>query len=341
MAQAPAPVERDWNTASTEEIQIEIDRRRRAGVPRDASRGSYMTLHRILRDRAIKASGVAPAYTNQDLIGRLYADTDIPIQEIVRAAQIHADRLSQIRKRLGIPNREDIRPWRPKGHKIEGDELFIEGTQAYFRNPIHGTRPVWEEAPEVPEPAPEPEPELEAVAVEPVAENGRVRIQRKKRHILRQEERAEVARLYADPSIPLHEVERAYDISGGGIDRIRIEYGVPKRRDTPGFAPTHDRKGHFEIVDGRPQWVPDAAPQTQEWMSHESAALVADEVRHAALQPAPQPAPQHPNVAERSWVISYITTRTETLPAPDLEEALRRAREQWGADIDVQEIRRL
>jgi hypothetical protein len=292
----------DWHAAPDEQIQAEIDRIQREGVPppNTVERGHYMQLFRMLQDRERNRKGLADPV--EELTAQLYSDSDVPLKMIYEALGIDNYRLRVATKRRGIPNREDIKPWRPHGRIIEGEKLVVSGGKPFFKNPSTGKlRPVWPVAgngvvegiepaePELVEPElPTHEPELptrEPEVVEdeepheadephgngfhdaPLTSRGtpRKRVMRERRTFTL-DQKAEIARWYADITIPLEEIKAAYGVSNGSLDRIRQQFELPLRTSMPGYTHKLTRlqhAGRFELVDGAYKWLPADAPTSQ------------------------------------------------------------------------------
>lgn len=99
---------------------------RRLGLPAEGTpeRALYMRLF----------VGRPPDEIRDRLIGRLYADSDVPVTEIMRAFSCDANAMTRVRKRLGLRTREDMTPWRPVAHMLDAEELVVESGEAMFRH---------------------------------------------------------------------------------------------------------------------------------------------------------------------------------------------------------------
>lgn len=321
----------------------------RSGTPTPAERDKMIA--------RIKAAGVPPVNTPEralymrlfitgqinewqdKLIARLYTDSDVPVQEIMRALVVDANAIARVRRRMKLPTREDIRPWRPKGRMNDDDELVIVETEPRFRDTVTGLmRPVWVDEPEPePEPAappePEPTPEPEVTPVQPMSARQLAQQGRKYRSYSA-EERQEILKLYQDPNTPLQEIADTYGMPIKTISSMANRAGVSGVRR--GRLPRQynvDQTGYYALIDGKQTWVPGPAPIQQ---------------LHLGQAPGAQLPPPNgverqlatiPSVHERTWVLQATVTmvREFEIAAPSVDEALRLAREQHG-DINVTRI---
>jgi len=315
-----------------------IARIRTEGVPAFGSeeRGLYMSLFR----------GRERNEWQDNMIARLYSDSDVPVSEIMRGLSVDANEVQTVRKRRHLGTREDTKPFRPSAHMLENEELVIDSGQLLFRDGVTGLlRPVWTEDPKPPEPEPEPQPAPPAPEPVPVpvasleerrAAAGRTRTGR---FLLTPEQEAEVVRLYQDRNVPVDEIKKAYGIaSGGHMYSILKRHGISPRspyNKPPEPIGNVDMTQHLVVVAGPPpthephQLNLGQAPLIEEVRGMTKAV---EQITAALAVPA--------NVTERAWAITYVATATTLVNAPTLDEAVRKLREKHGADVDIVQIQR-
>ena len=92
-------------------------------------------------------------------------------------------------------------------------------------------------------------------------------------------------------------------------------------------------------------------PDAQDWIAQATRTLEAEEAARqqtAALEvngehstlPVPLAVPEHLQVRQRAWAVTFVMTRTELVAAPTIDEALRVMRERHGEEIDVTGVQR-
>ena len=130
-----------------------------------------------------------------------------------------------------------------------------------------------------------------------------VRRGRRPARVLTLDEVAEVIRLYQDPAMPVGEIRSAYSLTDNRLYRILREHGVPQRYNKAAALPV-------------------AAPRLDRAVLVSLAAPVASQ--------------------ERQWTVSFsvMVTRTVTVAAASVDEALRTIRAEHGEDIDVAQVQR-
>lgn len=200
-------------------------------------------------------------------------------------------------------------------------------------------RPAWEEPaaepePEpapTPEPVPEPQPEPEPV---PVAK--RKRQKGRPRQYLTQAQEAEVIRLYSDPSMTVQEIREAYNLTPGGMYSILKRNDISVVRRTPGMP----RPGARRPLVGIESNVEAGVHYREHPGSPDLHQLHLGQADGAAIQEPRQLAVHGAVIQEREWAIHYVVTRVALVSGPSVDEALRRARERLGEDIDVVRVER-
>ena len=155
-----APQASVWDL-TPEQAQAEIDAIRASGVPgkHDPAKGRYMQLFKVAR--GLPRSGYTkdraksePSHLDQ-LLGKLYIDTDIPVHEIARGMHVAKSVIGYTRNKLGLPARDAVPRWHPRGRILEGEELTTIDGEPVFRDSTTGAvRPIW--PPAAPEPQEEP-----------------------------------------------------------------------------------------------------------------------------------------------------------------------------------------
>jgi len=332
-------------TPSPEEREEIIARVKAVGVPKEGTpeRALYMRLF-IRRSEHNEH--------RQQLIARLYRDSDVPVGEIMKGLAVDANEIARVRRKFDLGTREDMRPYAPSAHIGENEDLIVSGpwgnAVALFRDRDTGVmRPVWdtpeviaEPEPEpvaetIAEPAPIPEPETEPVAAVPVEEQKRARGPNRYRPPLTEAEKQEIIRLFMDPTIPVHEIQTTYNLGNHALYRMLEDAGIKGGRK--GLQHSNvDNAGHFRMIDGHQTWVPGDAVQ-QLHLGQAEVVVPAPEVRAQATQ---QLAVPEVVLNERAWAVHYIVTRVALVVGGSIDEALRHAREQLGNDIDVIRVER-
>lgn len=305
-----------------------IARIKTEGVPKEGTpqRGLYMSLfHRRPHDAG-----------QDNMIRRLYEDTDVPVNDLLHALGIDANVLASVRRRFKMESRADRVRWHPHGRITENEELIIRDDEAYFRDLSEGTlRPVWE--PDyVAEDEPIPEPVIREMAAEsepePVAtmrwtSRGTLTSRGRPKRLTAEDE-AEIIRLYSDPNIPVHEIQTAYSMSPGLLYRVLNDHGVRPRSQWEGSMTDNGYQAsavHQLHLGQAPGAATDQPTPAQESPMPQRAAALA--VPSLTIQ-------------EREWFITYTVSRTVAVAAPTIDEALRRIRDKQGTDIEVVLIQR-
>lgn len=334
-----------------EQARREIEEIKKNGVPPVGTkeRARYLQLSIVAKHGSVSASRARAGVLEQweQLLGWAYIETDAPVSEIYRVFRADQNRLNRVRRVLGLKSRNEMKPWRPKVHLVEGEELLLDAGQLYLRNGTTGLQrriyPVAEELPELPaEPSEEaireafsqelPEaqepiaiqeelvehtqeelPEV-ATAPEPAPENGTVkRGFRRRGKNLRPAEKQEILRLYQDSEIPVDEIKHTYDVSDGTIYRLIKEAKIPSRRV---------REAQANLT--APMPLREVSPFN-----------VVPKNFDTSLAVAP---PQQ--TVEHAWFVRYTLTRSTYLGGSSLEDVVRKLREQAGDDVEIIQIQR-
>jgi len=317
--------------------QAAIERIRAEGLPPMGSRewASYMRLFK---------TGARKEIPREDLIARLYADSDVPLNQITRALDVSVGDVTTVRRRRDMPAREDMPRWQPGAHILEGEEeLLIRNGQAYFRDLTTGkVRAAWPEANE-PEPEPEKPDEPEPVPVAapsepPLGHTTRGKPRQKRRRpngFLGEQAEAEIAHLYLDPNVTTAEINETYGIGPGTLYRILRRHGIDTRTQRALRAAklervNVERGGHFRLIDGNQTWVPGDVVQQ----------LHLGQAPAAAPPAAPIALAVPMQVTHREWTATVVMTLKVAVTAPSIDEALRQVRETHGQDVEIVQIER-
>lgn len=299
----------------------------REGVPPMGTpeRALYMTLF---------VRHAEPDNAREALIERLYTDSDAQLVEIYRALDMDQNELDRVRRRRGFGYRQS--GYLPSARLDKNEELQIDDGQAYARNKDTGLlRALWSSPLEVKPPDPFLRNKGSSKVADPSLTRRGTPRKRKAPHYLDQATEVEVARLYGDPSIPVKEIQRAYNISSGLLFRILERQGTPHR--SQGRPVTHnvDQSGHFKLINGKQTWIPGALPAPTP--------LDIQPLRELAstATPSSEPLALGPLREGVAWRVEYTMQLHQTIIAPTLEEAIARFREANGWQSDGPVIDRI
>jgi hypothetical protein len=172
--------EKPVGTMTPAEAQLAIEKMRLEGVPPPGTpaRGFYMTLHAIVKGRTIRHIGDAKPPTRHGdldetdrLVGRLYAETTVPVGVIFDVMKIDSNRMRRIQRTFNIPNRESMPRDRQLFRPHRGEELALrDGIAVYVDTRTGDEREVFAEETEQPELELEPVVGAVATLAEPAPE---------------------------------------------------------------------------------------------------------------------------------------------------------------------------
>ena len=374
VAEPPKLDELDLNALSQEQAAAYVEQIKEAGLvpPPGPGRGRYMLLHKLARGGTMTGSKTPTAVTQREqLLARLYIDTDVPVAEIKYAARVAGSGLTQARQRTNTPTREDMFKWNPRGHKLEDEELVVQGLEAFFRHKTTGQRrEIWPAVAEEPVLALATDPPVseevqqqareafEAAVAEPVEAKPAAPNRRKKKHWT-PDQRREIATAYNDLSIPYGEITAAWDVTDSSIIRFAADFGVPLRRmkNRPaGRILNIDGKWTWKSYDEVPDEVAEETPVQQQPLEpapvpaeplgrngfapitaearpvEEQFAQEVNQLRALAVPPPPQ--------IEHAWYVRFTVTQQGIIGAASFEDVGRRIREQFGEGVEIIMVQR-
>lgn len=156
-------------------------------------------------------------------------------------------------------------------------------------------------------PEPEPEPDVVTVEPDPIVAQIVEKVYGPEpmtvaptAPVLTDEVRSEIARLYADPTIPMAEIRETYGIQDRYvIERIAKEAGVPNRTTVL----KEKRRASYEQREVRP-----------------------------VTTPPPRPRPRLPSGL---WSVTYTIRRTEVVSADSITDAINQVHQHQGDDVNI------